>query len=91
MNTALKVLLTIFLVLLLAFFTIAIVGAFNLDPGEEIVAGRLAAVIVGELIAIVGLYSLWRRRDPAGSGPAATSALPGADPTPPPPNDSTNP
>jgi uncharacterized membrane protein YccC len=65
MNTLVKVLLTIVLVLLLAFCTIAIVGAFNLDPGEEIVAGRLAAVIVGEIVAIAGLWAVWRKRAPA--------------------------
>jgi hypothetical protein len=62
MNTAVKVLVTIVLVLLLAFCTIAIVGAFSLDPGETINKGRLAAVIVGEIIAVVGLVGLWRKR-----------------------------
>ena len=64
MNTLVKVVLTIVLVLLLAFCTIAIIGAFNLDPGEKIIAGRLAAVILGEIIAIVGLVAVWRRKAP---------------------------
>ena len=62
MNTAVKVLLTIVLVLLLAFCTLAIVGAFSLDPGEEIVVGRLIAVIVGEIVAVVGLIAIWRKK-----------------------------
>ena len=66
MNTAVKVLLTIVLVLLLAFCTIAIIGAFSLDPGEEIVVGRLIAVIIGEIVAVVGLVRLWR----GGSAPS---------------------
>jgi hypothetical protein len=65
LNKALKVLVSIVLFLLFAFCTIAIVGAFNLDPGETINGGRLAAVIAGEIVAIVGLISLWRRRAPA--------------------------
>jgi uncharacterized membrane protein YccC len=65
MNKALKVLISIVLFLLFAFCTIAIVGAFNLDPGETINSGRLAAVIVGEIVAIGGLIALWRRRAPA--------------------------
>jgi len=65
MNTAVKVLLTVVLVLLLAFCTIAIIGAFSLDPGEKIVAGRLAAVIVGEIVAVFGLVAIWRKRAPA--------------------------
>jgi hypothetical protein len=69
MNTALRVLVTIVLVLLFLFCTIAIIGAFNLDAGETINTGRLILVIIGELIAIGGLVTLWRgrgrRRDPA--------------------------
>lgn len=62
MNTAVRVILTIVLVLLLLFSTIAIIGAFNLDPGEEIVVGRLILVIIGEIIAVGGLIALWRGR-----------------------------
>ena len=62
MNKALKVLLTLVLVLLLLFCTIAIIGAFSLDENEEINTGRLIMVIIGELIAIGGLWSLYRGR-----------------------------
>lgn len=62
MNTAVRILLTIVLVLLLLFCTIAIIGAFNLDPGEKIVVGRLILVIIGEIIAVGGLIALWRGR-----------------------------
>ena len=65
MNTAVKVLVSIVLFLLFAFCTIAIIGAFNLDPGETINGGRLAAVIVGEIVAIFGLIRLWRGRSAA--------------------------
>jgi hypothetical protein len=65
MNTALKVLLTIVLVLLLLFCTIAIIGAFSLDDNETINTGRLIMVIIGEIIAVGGLWSLWRRKPPA--------------------------
>lgn len=64
MNKLVKILLTVVLVLLLLFCTIAIIGAFSLDENEEIATGRLIAVIIGELVAIGGLYSLYRRRDP---------------------------
>lgn len=60
MNKALKILLTIVLVLLLLFCTIALIGAFSLDENETIDTGRLIAVIIGELIAIAGLWKLWR-------------------------------
>ena len=62
MNTALKLLVTIVLVMLLLFCTIAIIGAFSLDDNETINTGRLILVIIGELIAIGGLWSLWRGR-----------------------------
>ncbi len=62
MNTAARVLLTLVLVLLFLFCTIAIVGAFNLDANETINTGRLILVIIGELIAIGGLVALWRGR-----------------------------
>jgi hypothetical protein len=62
MNTIARVLLTIVLVLLFLFCTIAIIGAFNLDANETINTGRLILVIIGELIAIGGLVSLWRGR-----------------------------
>jgi hypothetical protein len=62
MNTAVKVLLTIVLVLLLLFCTIAIIGAFSLDDNETVNTGRLILVIMGEIVAIGGLWSLWRGR-----------------------------
>jgi multisubunit Na+/H+ antiporter MnhG subunit len=65
MNKALKILVSIVLVLLFLFCTIAIVGAFSLDENETINTGRLIAVIVGELIAIGGLIALWRGRSPS--------------------------
>ena len=57
-----RILLTIVLVLLLLFCTIAIIGAFSLDPGETVNTGRLILVIIGELVAIGGLVALWRGR-----------------------------
>lgn len=64
MNKAGKILLTVFLVLLLLFCTIAIIGAFSLAENETIDTGRLILVIIGEIVAIGGLYALYRRRDP---------------------------
>jgi hypothetical protein len=61
MNKAAKILLTVVLVLLLLFCTIAIIGAFNLADNETINTGRLIAVIVGEIVAVGGLIALWRR------------------------------
>ncbi|MCW2967872.1 MAG: hypothetical protein JWM71_1644 [Solirubrobacteraceae bacterium] len=57
-----KILLSIVLVLLALFCTIAIIGAFNLDPGETVNTGRLILIIIGEIIAIGGLIALWRGR-----------------------------
>lgn len=62
MNPALRILLTIVLVLMLLFCTIAIIGAFNLGPNETVNTGKLTIIIIGELIAIGGLVSLWRAR-----------------------------
>jgi len=62
MNSVVKVLLTIFLVLLLLFCTIALIGAFSLEDNEEIATGRLILVILGELVAIGGLWRLYGRR-----------------------------
>ena len=57
-----KVLLTIVLVLLALFCTIAIIGAFNLNPGETVNTGRLIIIIIGEIVAVSGLIALWRGR-----------------------------
>lgn len=69
MNTVVKVLLTIVLVLLFLFCTIAIIGAFSLDENETINTGRLILVIIGEIIAVFGLVALWRGRGRS-AGPA---------------------
>ena len=62
MNNVVKVLLTILLVLLLLFCTLALFGAASLDEGETVDTGKLILVIIGELVAIAGLWSLWRGR-----------------------------
>jgi hypothetical protein len=62
MNKAARILLTIVLVLLALFCTIAIIGAFSLDENEVVDKGKLALVIIGEIVALGGLWALWRRR-----------------------------
>ena len=64
MNKVVKVLVTVVLVLLLAVCAIAIVGALNHGPGEEIIVGRFVGVCVGALVAIAGLVKIWRKRAP---------------------------
>jgi hypothetical protein len=63
MSSVARVLLTIVLVLVFLFCTIAIIGALNLGPNEEVNTGRLIIIIIGEIVAIGGLISLWRGRN----------------------------
>ena len=65
MNKAVKVVLTVVLVLVALLCAVVIVGALNHGPDEKIIVGRLIAVIAGEVLALVGLVAIWRKKAPA--------------------------